>query len=201
MTRDVLKQAARGAALVAVSPCLLSFAVRRRLLGADRALQSTSQTLSLVPGLTGQYLRRAFLSVALDGCAPTAVVEFGTTFSQQAARLDDRVYVGPYCTLGRVHLEADVLVASGVHIPSGAHTHGTSDVVVPIREQEGDRRLVTVGAGSWIGAAAVILADVGRNCVIGAGAVVTAPVPDDSVAVGVPAKVVRSRSQPCASSF
>lgn len=201
MMRDALKQAARACALAAVSLCLVSFAVRRRIVGADRALQSTSQLLSLVPGLAGQYLRRAFLSVALEGCASTAVVEFGTTFSQHGARLDERVYVGPGCTLGRVHLERDVLVASGVHIPSGAHTHGTSDTVVPIREQADGRRLVTIGAGSWIGARAVVLADVGRNCVIGAGAVVTAPVPDDSVAVGVPARVVRSRASSCASSF
>lgn len=201
MTRDVVKRAARGAAFVAVSPLLLSFVVRRRLLGADRALQSSSQTLSLVPGLAGQYLRRAFLSIALEGCASTAVVEFGTTFSQHAARLDEHVYVGPNCTLGRVHLERDVLVASGVHIPSGAHSHGTSDTVVPIREQADGRRLVRVGAGSWIGARAVILADVGRNCVVGAGAVVTTAVPDDSVAVGVPARVVRSRARSCVSSF
>jgi len=160
--RDVLKALARRAALVLIAPLLVSYELRRRLLGEDRALQSTSQTLSLVPGLAGQYVRRAFLSYGLEHCASTAVVEFGTTFSQSAARLDEHVYVGPFCTLGRVHLERDVLVASGVHIPSGAHTHGTLDTVVPIREQHGDRQLVTVGAGSWIGAGAVILADVGQ---------------------------------------
>jgi maltose O-acetyltransferase len=37
------------------------------------------------------------------------------------------------------------------------------------------------------------MADVGRRCVIGAGSVVTQPIPDDSVAVGSPAKVVRQR--------
>jgi acetyltransferase-like isoleucine patch superfamily enzyme len=199
--RETLKQLARLAALVFVSPLVLSYELRKRIVGDDRALQSTSQTLSLMPGLPGQYLRRAFLSYGLDHCAATAVVEFGTTFSQRAARLDDHVYIGPFCTLGRVHLERDVLVASGVHIPSGAHTHGTADAIVPIRDQHGDRRLVTVGAGSWIGAGAVILADIGRNCVIGAGAVVTADVPDDSVAVGVPARVVRSRKPSCVSSF
>ena len=35
-------------------------------------------------------------------------------------------------------------------------------------------------------------ASIGRHCVIGAGAVVTAPVPPDSLAVGVPARVVKS---------
>jgi acetyltransferase-like isoleucine patch superfamily enzyme len=37
------------------------------------------------------------------------------------------------------------------------------------------------------------MADVGRHCIIGAGSVVTQPIPDYAVAVGVPARVVRSR--------
>jgi acetyltransferase-like isoleucine patch superfamily enzyme len=38
------------------------------------------------------------------------------------------------------------------------------------------------------------MADVGRNAVIGAGAVVTSPIPDNVVAAGVPARVIRDRS-------
>ena len=34
--------------------------------GRDRAVQSSTQLLALVPGLTGQYLRRAFLSRSID---------------------------------------------------------------------------------------------------------------------------------------
>ncbi|MBR2829689.1 MAG: sugar O-acetyltransferase [Solobacterium sp.] len=46
----------------------------------------------------------------------------------------------------------------------------------------------------WIGAGAVILAGVtiGRNTVIGAGSVVTKDIPADSLALGIPAKVIRS---------
>ena len=175
--RGGLKAVARACARVAALPSMASYAARRAVLGPDRALQGSSQALALLPGLPGQYIRRAFLAFALDGCAETAVVEFGTTFSRQGARLDDHVYVGPFCTLGLVHLERDVLVASGVQIPSGPHTHGTSGAA-PIREQPGARRRVRVGAGTWIGT----------------GAVVTAPIPDGSVAVGVPARVVRART-------
>jgi serine acetyltransferase len=55
---------------------------------------------------------------------------------------------------------------------------------------------VRIGAGSWIGAGAIILADVGRGCVVGAGAVVTRPLPDFAVAAGVPARILRFRSSP-----
>jgi virginiamycin A acetyltransferase len=191
--REAVKAALRGVSFLVVLPALLSFLVRRIFLGPDRALEGSSQALSLIPGLPGQFLRRAFLSVAIANCAPTAVVSFGTILAKAGARLDDNVYIGAGCFLGLVHIERDVLVGSGVHITSGRHTHGTGDASQPIRDQEGDRTLVRIGAGTWIGSAAVIMADVGANSVVGAGAVVASPIPDNVVAAGVPAKVIKSR--------
>jgi len=92
-----------------------------------------------------------------------------------------------------VHLEKNVLLAGGVYIPSGGQTHGSGQLDRPIRDQAGSEQLVRVGAGSWIGSAAVVMADVGRDTIIGAGAVVTRPIPDRVVAAGVPAKVVKYR--------
>jgi len=191
--REAIKAASRGIAFLVVLPALASFFLRSKLFGSDRALEGSSQTLSLIPGLTGQYLRRAFLSIVITHCAPSVAVEFGTIFSQAGARLDDHVYVGAGCFLGLVHLERDVLVGSGVHITSGRRTHGTASGSAPIRDQEGERSLVRVGAGTWIGSGAIVMADVGSNSIVGAGAVVTSPIPDNVVAAGVPAKVIRPR--------
>jgi virginiamycin A acetyltransferase len=192
---EFLKTTARLAAHIAAAPFVLSFKLRAALLGRDRAIQSSTQLLALVPGLTGQYLRRAFLSQAIDACHHTVVVEFGTTFSRAGARLDERAYIGPGCHLGLVHVERDVLIASGVHIPSGSMTHRIDDVATSIRDQPSAQRLVRIGAGSWIGAAAVVMADVGRNTVVGAGAVVTQSVPAGVIAAGVPARVIRIRGE------
>ena len=52
---------------------------------------------------------------------------------------------------------------------------------------------MTIGGDSWIGEHAVVMAGVGRHCVIGAGAVVVKPIPDFAIAVGVPAKVIGYR--------
>lgn len=192
--RETIKALARGAATVLVTPQLISFFIRATFMGRNRALEGSSQLLANVPGLTGQYLRRAFLSKVLaGGCAPSATIEFGSLFSQAGARIDDLVYIGPRCHLGLVHLEKNVLLAAGVHVPSGARTHGM-DPGVPIRDQPGARELVRIGAGSWIGSNAVVLADVGRDTIVGAGAVVTRPLPDGVVAAGVPARVVRART-------
>jgi len=192
--RESLKSAARALAFVAVLPSLASYFVRSSFMGRDRALEGSTQFLALMPGVSGQYLRQAFLSRTLTGCAPTATISFGTIFSKTGARLDDRVYVGAGCALGLVHIERDVLIGSGVHITSGRDTHGTDDASRPIREQEGRAELVRIGAGSWIGSGAIVMADVGTNCVIGAGAVVTKPIPDAVVAAGVPAGVIRPRT-------
>jgi virginiamycin A acetyltransferase len=191
--REILKTMARGVAFVVIMPALVSFAVRAMILGGDRAIEGSTQMLSLVPGLPGQYLRRAFLSRTLAGCASSAVISFGTIFSKSGARLDERAFVGPGCYLGLVHIERDVLIGSGVHITSGRHTHGTGDASAPIRDQPGERSLVRIGAGAWIGSAAVVMADVGANSIVGAGAVVTEPIPESVVAAGVPAKVIRRR--------
>ena len=191
--RETAKAIARFVALVAVFPVLVCFWFNSALVGRNRAIESASQLLSLVPGITGQYLRRAFLQRVLARCHSSVLVEFGTLFSQAGAILDENVYVGPRCQLGLVHLERDVLLAANVQIPSGGKTHYFDDPSVPIREQGGERTLVTVGAGAWIGTGAIVLADVGKGTVVAAGAVVTKPLPDNVIAAGVPAKLIRAR--------
>lgn len=54
---------------------------------------------------------------------------------------------------------------------------------------------VTVGEGSFLGVGTAVVpgARIGRWAVIGAGAVVTADIPDNCTAVGVPARVIKTR--------
>jgi len=193
--RNAVKFVARVLAHIVVCPILIWHWIWVPVLGRDRCIQGSSEWLSLIPGILGVYLRNAFLSWTLEACHPTATISFGTVFSKSKARLDENVYVGPGCFLGLVHIQRDVLIASGVHITSGAQTHGYSDVAIPIREQEGVVTLVTIGERSWVGSAAIVMADVGRNSIIGAGAVVTKAIPENVIAVGVPAKVVQERNQ------
>lgn len=52
---------------------------------------------------------------------------------------------------------------------------------------------IAIGDGTWIGASVTVLAGVsiGRGCVVAAGAVVVDDLPDNSLAAGVPARVLR----------
>jgi virginiamycin A acetyltransferase len=193
--RDAVKLALHVVASILALPWIVSYYVRRPLLGPNQALEGSTQSLAWLPGLVGVYIRRAFLQTAIARFDRSASVHFGTIFSQAGAQIDANVYVGPGCHLGLVHIERDVLVASGVQIPSGSATHGTERTDVPIRAQEGRRTLVRIGEGSWIASGAIVMADVGRQAIVGAGAVVTKPVPDFAIVGGVPARVIGQRGR------
>ena len=180
-------------ATLLVLPAVAMFRLGAIALGPQRAFQGWSQALSLVPGLAGTYLRRAFYRLVLRRCGQDACIGFGTVFSHPTARVGRKAYVGVFCCLGDVTLEDDVLIASHVSIANGGKQHGIERLDIPVREQPGEWPHITIGRDTWIGDRAVVLADVGRHCVIGAGSVVTRPIPDYAIAVGNPARVVRFR--------
>jgi len=91
-----------------------------------------------------------------------------------------------------VRLGRKVLLARGVYISD--HTHRYDDTSRPILEQGIERmEPVEIGDGAWLGENVVVCPGVriGRGAVVGANAVVTEDVPDFSLAVGAPARVVR----------
>jgi acetyltransferase-like isoleucine patch superfamily enzyme len=92
-------------------------------------------------------------------------------------------------------IEDDVAIGSNVDILSGRHQHGFSDLGRPVRDQGGVFQAIRIGRNAWIGNSAVVMADVGDDCVIGAGSVVVRAIPARSVAAGNPATVKRSRDE------
>ncbi len=94
-----------------------------------------------------------------------------------------------------IRIGEKVLMARNVFITD--HNHAFQAVGVPILEQGiTEPQPVEIGEGAWLGENVVVTAGVrvGRGAVVGANAVVVADIPDYSVAVGVPAKVIRTFS-------
>lgn len=193
--KGIIKKLVEGLATLLVLPAVLCYQLTRLCFGAERAFPDWSQAFSLIPGLCGAYLRRAFYRLVIRRCAAGSWIGFGTVFSHSTAEVGRIAYVGLYCCLGDVTLEDDVLLGSQVSIMNGAGQHGIERLDIPIREQPGVWPRVTIGPDTWIGDRAVIMADVGAHCVIGAGSVVTKPIPDFAIAIGVPAKIVRYRNE------
>ena len=193
--KRLLKRVARVTAAAGALPAALGVWGGGPAIGRQQAFATWSQAVSVLPGLGGVYLRHGFYWWVLPECGEDACISFGTIFSHPTARIGRKVYVGPYCVLGDVTLEDDVLLGSGVSIMNGMRQHGIESLDVPIREQPGEWPHVRIGRDTWIGDRAIVMADVGRHCVIGAGSVVTKAIPDYAIAVGNPARVVRFRKQ------
>jgi acetyltransferase-like isoleucine patch superfamily enzyme len=73
--------------------------------------------------------------------------------------------------------------------------HKMDDITMPIKDQGIVKSPVRIGPDTWIAAKVTVLREtrVGRGCVLGAHAVVKGEIPDYSIAVGAPAKVVKNR--------
>jgi virginiamycin A acetyltransferase len=144
------------------------------------------------PGLLGDYFRIAYYRLTLEGCALESRIEFGSFFAHPQARLSRGVYIGPYCVFGRCSIGERTQIAAAVQILSGRQQHGRDSQGRIQGAESGVFETVAVGADCWIGASAIVMAEVGDGCTIGAGSVVTNPVPPQSVAVGSPARVIRT---------
>ena len=148
--------------------------------------------------------------VMLDGCCEEepaitvgdrVVISNGCVIQAKTGPLD----IGDNCDIGahtiissisRIKLAPSVLIAGNCYI-GGARYH-LEDREIPIMDQGiYSRGPISIGEGTWIGASATILdgVSIGRGCVIGAGSLVTANIPDYSIAVGVPARVIRTRNE------
>ncbi|MFM8326871.1 MAG: acyltransferase [Pirellulaceae bacterium] len=189
----ILRPLCRCIALVLATPWILLFLIGRLLGRPDRAIENLSQSLALLPGNIVSLVRCAFYRFALAHCHPTAQISFGTLVSKTAARFGKHIYIGHYCHIGWVDIQDDVLIGPGVQIPSGPNTHGFTSLDRLIRDQPGKLQQITIGRDSWIGAGAIILANVSEQSVVAAGSVVTKTFPPRSILGGVPAKLIGTR--------
>jgi acetyltransferase-like isoleucine patch superfamily enzyme len=113
--------------------------------------------------------------------------------TEPVLRIGAGVGIRPYCTISAaesVVIEDNVVLSAFSTVVDSDHTFARGEASVlkgplatgPIR----------IGRGTWIGERCAILrgADIGRRCIIGANSVVRGRIPDNSVAVGAPARVV-----------
>ncbi len=114
--------------------------------------------------------------------SPFARVNEGTVIFHRAV-VQTGTVVGQHVILNTASVvDHDCILANFVHVGPSASLCGG----------------VNIGEGTLIGAGATVVpgVSVGKWCVIGAGAVVTRSIPDFSVAVGVPARVMKRTDEP-----
>ncbi len=114
--------------------------------------------------------------------------------SETVVRIGDRCLIGKGSGIvGHFQIDIGNDVWTGHHVYITDQNHGYEDVDLPISQQSMPERSVSIGDGSWLGHGSIVLpgSRIGRHVVVGANSVVTGELPDNSVAVGSPARVVR----------
>jgi virginiamycin A acetyltransferase len=175
------------------APFSLLYFLLALLMNKNDCLATFSQLLSLIPGKSGIYLRAGFYRFTLQACSKDAIISFATLLSQQNTSISSGVYIGPQCNIGMCSIGQNTLLGSGVHIMSGSKQHDFKQITIPIKDQGGSFEKISIGKNSWIGNGALIMADIGDNCVVAAGSVVIKSMPKNSIVVGNPARVVKTR--------
>lgn len=113
-----------------------------------------------------------------------------------------RVHIGAGTKIGRrvvigcnegVRIGKNGLIADNVSIRDTDHNF--SDPEIPIKDQGITTKPVVIGDDVWIGYGVVVTKGVtiGKGSIVGANSVVTKDIPPYSIAVGVPARVIRER--------
>lgn len=140
-----------------------------------------------VVGTHTEIINTANVSIGRDALLQDHIyIRAGT---QGYIRMGDRVAINSFVRLfghGGIEIEDDAQLGPGTLITTTDH-----DIFGKL---EADFKQVHIGKRAWIGANVTILPGVciGEYAVIGAGAVVTRDIPARCIAVGVPARVIRS---------
>lgn len=190
--RQLLKMVVFAVAVLLASPLIVLSWLEKHLLRSEWLFATCAQLLALLPGPPGVYLRGAYYWGALQRCSWEVHIGFGSVFTHRGAELSRRVSTGAYCVIGHGRIGEQVMLASRVSIPSGKRQHlDASGNLADSTHYDH----VNIGARSWIGEGAIVMADVGAGCIVSAGAVVSKSMPDHSLIGGNPAKVLRELTQ------
>ncbi|WP_296014180.1 acyltransferase [uncultured Treponema sp.] len=141
-----------------------------------------------------KFISIGFDSIIMNDARIEAVYNYGDEVYFPSIKIGDNVDIQQ-----RVHITCaeSINICNNVSIlPDVLITdinHPYIDISIPPKNQHLEHKPVFIGEETIVGMGARILPGVkiGKHCCIGANSVVTQDIPDYSVAVGIPAKVVK----------
>ncbi|NIA21011.1 MAG: acyltransferase [Anaerolineaceae bacterium] len=112
--------------------------------------------------------------------------------------LEDNVYIGEYGVVtsnAEIRIGRDTIIAP--HVDLVDFNHATDSLEMTVLAQPVDAAPIHIGCDVWLGAKVTVVrgVTVGDQAVVGTGSVINRDIRPRGVAVGVPARVIRSRGE------
>lgn len=151
---------------------------------------------SSVQSKRAQNIRYWLGSRFIENCGKHVNFEHGARFDPELS-IGDYSGVGVNCLVsGQTYIGSHVMMGPDCIMYSYSHAHDRLDIPMDHQGFE-DPTPIHIGDDVWIGARVILLpgVNIGSHCIIGAGAVVTKDVPDYAIVGGVPARVLRYRTE------
>jgi carbonic anhydrase/acetyltransferase-like protein (isoleucine patch superfamily) len=191
MTKKCLKGLGIAIGMLIVAVPALTCRLECLLWDRDPFFLFWGQFFALLPGLPGTYLRKCFYFLTLRHCSLNCEIGFMTHIHDRRTQLGERTYIGTCAGIGWVNVGDGSLLASRVSVLSGSDQHrvGSDGRLTPFDRTQAKQ--VQIGADTWIGEGAIIMADVASRCIVGAGSIVLKPVAAGSLVAGNPARLIR----------
>ncbi len=152
------------------------------------------QTPFLIFGEKNISLEGSFFS--LPGLRIECIEKYNGDFFSPRLEIGKNVSFNQNCHIGCINyirIGANVLIGSNVLITDHSHGATNNTDIIPSKRPLYSKGPVIIGDNTWICENVCILPNVriGCNCIVGAGAVVSKDIPDDCIAVGNPARIIK----------
>ncbi|PIP86566.1 hypothetical protein COV42_03050 [Candidatus Campbellbacteria bacterium CG11_big_fil_rev_8_21_14_0_20_44_21] len=172
---------------ISLKDLILKYTLRDFLLGI----------LNRTPASIGVFLRMVFYKFFLKKCGKGLIIRDWVTIKfPERVVIGNHVGISEYTLIdgdGGIEIGEYTRIASHVSVVSFGHNYERKDELIKLQGKR--RKGIKIGRDVWIGAGVRILdgVEIGDGAIVGAGSVVKRNIPSFSVAVGVPAKVIKER--------
>ena len=145
----------------------------------------------------GYKLRRFFVKRIIKSCGENIIVKNKCYFGNgNRLSIGDRSQLGQNSRLnGTITIGNDCVMGPDVVMMATSHEFKSLEIPINLQGSKKEEPII-IGDDCWIGTRVIILPGVhiGAHCIVGAGSVVTKSFPDNCIIAGVPAKLIKYRT-------
>ena len=177
---------------IAISPLIVLSWLEKTLTNNEGCFLFGAHFCALIPGPVGKLTRSSYYFFTIEKFNPNCGLGFGSFIYKRGTRIGSNLQTASYVTIGLADIADDVSIANRASVISGVHEHGSSQNTEEKDYGKTVTERVKIGEKCWLGEGSLVGASVGANSIVGVGAAVISPIPEQAMAMGNPARAIKS---------